>query len=456
MVLPVETIDEGGEWWLPQAPDRKVSGWLTFTVDDGARLRLVGSFRDLWDEGVRRDDDSTAMTVDSLEQAGSYPRILGQIGHKPFTLEGCFRTRLNRNLFGGLPAETIHVDRMYRGVWYEADEDACGDRIDVNMAHLVHWIRPAALDEDWRPPMDDGNQSEEPVIKLAANDVPSIVLERPSGTMRLFQALAVKGDGIASRSITQDFVARFDAEDVQPWRELIGAVSELQDVVSLAMDRVACIEAVSLFHPDLVDERPNGPPYRLSIEMFARWADRAAWVEPKDLTPHDVLFHYHVIGADGLGQLLDAATRYRAELRRVIATRREGRMYNSDRLLNRCAALESFDRQRREPSQCSFEDRITACIKLAGEPFERIVNDTETWFRVLRQRRNHVAHHLENDDEDDGFTDLVMADSTYFLFALCFLREAPMPSKVFDLVEDNRRVDWLRRQLLEVLNKRSR
>jgi hypothetical protein len=60
----VETIDEGGQWWLPEAPDRKLSGWLTFTVDDGARLRLVGSFRDASDEGVRRDDSSTAMTVD--------------------------------------------------------------------------------------------------------------------------------------------------------------------------------------------------------------------------------------------------------------------------------------------------------------------------------------------------------------------------------------------------------
>jgi hypothetical protein len=271
----VETIDEGGQWWLPEAPDRKLSGWLTFTVDDGARLRLVGSFRDASDEGVRRDDGSTAMTVDSLEHAGSYPRILGQIGHKPFTLEGCFRTRLNRNLFGGLPAETIHVDRIYRGVWYEAHEEACGDRIAINMAHLVHWIRPTGLDMDWRPPVEEGNRSEDPVIKLAGNDVPSIELERPRGTMRLFQALGVKGDGIASRSITQDFVARFDAEGVRPWRELIGAVGELQDVVSLAMDRVACIEAVTLFHPDLVDERPNGPPARLPIEMFARWAPTA-------------------------------------------------------------------------------------------------------------------------------------------------------------------------------------
>jgi ApeA N-terminal domain 1 len=449
----VETIDDGGEWWLPEAPDQKVSGWLTFTVDDGAQLRLVGSFRDAWDEGVRRDDGSTAITVDSLEQGGTYPRILGQIGHKAFTLEGCFRTRLSRHLFGGLPAETIHADRIYRGARYEPNEEACGDGIAVSLAHLAYWIRPAALEQVWRWPVEEENRFEEPVFEVTAKEMPPIVFERPTGTMRLLQNLALKGDGIALQSITQDVVARFDAEDVRPWRELMNAVDQLQDVVSLAMDRVACIEAVTLFHPDLVDERRKGPPDRLPIEMFARWADRAAWVEPRDLTSRDVLFHYNVIGADGLGQLLEAAARYRAELRRVIATRREGRMYNSDRLINRCAALESFDKKRRRrKGRENLDDRIRPCITLAGEPFARLVNDTDAWLHALVRRRQHVAHHLENDDEDDGFTDLVMADSTYFLFALCFLREASMPSKVFDLVEDNGRVDWLRRRLPAVLN----
>lgn len=66
---------------------------------------------------------------------------------------------------------------------------------------------------------------------------------------------------------------------------------------------------------------------------------------------------------------------------------------------------------------------------------------------MLKRRRDDVAHHLESLEEADGFTDLLMADSTYLLFALCFLKEASMPSAVFELVEKNRRVDWLRRQL---------
>jgi hypothetical protein len=111
----VEQIDSGGEWWLPQDVEKKLSGWLTFTAEAGAQLRLVGSFSNLRDEGIRGANGSLFMTEDSLDAAGSYPRILGQIGSQAVTLEGCFRTNLNRQLFGGLPAETIHVDQIYRG-----------------------------------------------------------------------------------------------------------------------------------------------------------------------------------------------------------------------------------------------------------------------------------------------------------------------------------------------------
>jgi len=273
------------------------------------------------------------------------------------------------------------------------------------------------------------------------------VLERPTGTLKVVQHLGTKGDGIAVRSITRDFVARFDTESVRPWRELIRSVVEFRDVVSLAMDRVACIEAVSLFHPDLVEGRPNGPAHRRTIDVFAQWSDRAARVEPKDLVSSEVLFHYQVIGADGLGQLLDTAARYRDELRRVSATRSGRTMYNSDRLLNCCAAVESFDRRRLGPGRRGFKKRIGTCVSLAGEPFARLVDDTQEWLDLLKQRRDDVAHHLESLDEADAYTDLLMADSTYLLFALCFLREASMPSTVFDLVEKNRRVNWLRHQL---------
>jgi hypothetical protein len=446
----VETIDGAGEWWLPENPDHRVPGWLTYSVEDGARLRLVGALRDAWmdfgpSEGTR------AVTEASLTQSGTYPRILGQIGSAAFTLEGCFRSRLENSLFGGGPStETVHADRVFRGAWFEPGEGAGGDSVSVRLAHLVYWLRPNGLDErHWFPNGERGPG--DPVIELSGSHVTSIEIPRPQTELRLEHWLGTDGDRIARRSITQDIVATIRCQEVRSWRDLLTLGGEFQDVVSLAMDRVACIESVSFTHPDLVQQIGDRSVPR-SVDLFAKWADRSAWVEPRDLTPSDVLFHFDAVGPDGLARLLDASSRYRAELRRVMATRRERGMYNSDRLLNRCAALESFDRTRRGGQRASFADKITACAGLAGEPFERLVRSIDAWRRVLKRRRDHVAHHLETDGNDDGYIDLVMAESVYFLFVLCLLREADVPTGVFDLIEQNRRVNWLRDQLSTVLS----
>jgi ApeA N-terminal domain 1 len=35
-----------GVWWLPNIPDNKVSGTLSFSDEEGILLRLIGSFEE--------------------------------------------------------------------------------------------------------------------------------------------------------------------------------------------------------------------------------------------------------------------------------------------------------------------------------------------------------------------------------------------------------------------------
>lgn len=448
----METIDSGGEWWLPDNPERRISGWLTFDSQNGVVLRLVGAFRDFFSDGERRSDGSVLTTEAALEHSGSYPRILGLVGSKAITLESCFRTTANSHIFGGgLASETIHADRMYRGAWYEPDEGACGDRITVALTHLVYWLRPASLHESWIIDSPPERLAEEPRIEIAARDVPSVVIERPDGTLSLIQRLGLSGDRISGRSITQDFDVRFEPSGVRPWHALVEEVGIFQDVLTLAIGRVPNIEHLTLNHPDLDQTLPDGHVYRNGVDVFARWTDQEARTLAKELHDHDVLFHFDVVGTDGLQRLLMTADRFRRQLRRVTATLRTTEMYASDRLLNRCAAIESLDRVRTGTRQSNFKARLRRCATIAGDPFLEIVPDVETWLEVLRTRRDHVAHHLFNDDRETGFLDLILADSAYFLFALCFLREAEVPAPVFDLFRENRRVRWLARRIPEAL-----
>lgn len=426
-------VDDVGQWWLPERPERKIPGWLTFTVNDGGRLRLVDSLLDAKVPGPVRMPD--------------YPRILGTIGNMPFTLENCFAS--SRRLLRSPPDETIVVNVAYRGVRYEPDEEPCGDRITLNLAHLLYWVRPHAFDDE--ASSVSGSTSDGPVrhFGISARSVAPIVLAHPRGKISLEQTLATSGDALGSRSVNQDVVLHFDAGTVVSSHELMAATGALHDLVSLAMDRVACVRSVSLAHPRVVSH--PGSRNRRPIEMLARLSDRFGWEEPKHHAPDEVLFHYSALGDSGLSRLLEAATKYQPELRRVMRTR-EYDIHHLDRLLSRCAALESFDRKRRQVSgRPPFKEQIGACMDLAGDEFEGLVGQPRAWFDLLKRRRNHLAHHLELDERGDGFIDMVMSESTYFLFALCLLREAKLPSSVLGRVRSNRRFDWIREQIPRAL-----
>ena len=40
----MENIEYSRYWWLPLKEDEKIAGTLTFTNDEGIKLRLMGSF----------------------------------------------------------------------------------------------------------------------------------------------------------------------------------------------------------------------------------------------------------------------------------------------------------------------------------------------------------------------------------------------------------------------------
>ena len=142
--------------------------------------------------------------------------------------------------------------------------------------------------------------------------------------------------------------------------------------------------------------------------------------------------------------LLDVGFKWRAELRRVMATMGSRGGYNSDRLLNRCAALESLDRRLHGRKRRSFRTRMSALADIAGAPFTDVVGDIDAWTKQLRDRRDHVAHHLVLEDPHGGLIDRMLSESAYLLFVLRLLREAHMPNAVFDLALKSKRVRQLR------------
>lgn len=449
----MEELDEQGMWWLPSQPDRKVAGRLTYTVENGTRLSLNGSFREMWENETRVRKGVIRLTEEDLLREGRYPRIHGQVGSNPVTLDDCFRTRIKADLFGGLPLEEVFVNRAYRGVWFDADEEASGHKIAVHLLHLVYWMHRSGLSEEVRTrAQSDGNASD-PAMRVEGHSILPIEVALPeSVSLRIGQTLTLAGDGVAERSIRQDFRLRFEVPEIRPLRDLVALVSDAQDIISIGLDRTACLQSVVLSHPDLVEERSEGRALDLPIDVFAQWRDRAGWREPKRLFANDMLYSMADLnGSQGLGRLLVTASEFRTELSRIMATREAPSMYASDRLLNRAAALESFDRVSTSHTTSRFEARIRRCMVLAGPPFERLVRRPDEWVALFKTRRDLTAHHLSRLPAEDGFLDHIIAETAYYLFVMCLLRKASVPNAVFGLVERNSQFQWVAKQVPAIL-----
>ena len=358
----MEMIDVGGEWWLPDRPGHRVAGWLSYDPDEGLQLRLIGRLRDY-------PEDPT----------GNYPRILGHTEKHQFTLESCYRARYT-NVSGDRGTETIRVGQAFRGCWFEPGEVAGGDSITVRLLHLVHWVKPKGIDV---------THPSAGIFTVSVSQGPAIELQCPDGRVSLTQVFGANGDGQSGYGVEQDVWLSHDAGDLRSARDLLETTGVVRDIISMALDRSASIEAVSMYHPDVESDGR-----RERIDVFAAWADQGDRVDPKVLAGWDCLFFFDDVGEVGFQGLLDVGFEWRAELRRVMATMGARGGYNSDRLLNRCAALESLDRRLHPDERRSFRERMRELADTVGAPFAEVVGDLDDWTKQLKKHRDHVAHHL--------------------------------------------------------------
>jgi hypothetical protein len=106
------------------AVHRTVGPWRrsTMAANGGCPRHLIGRCR----AGSRLRSmtaRSSACGFVPRHAGGSYPRILGQIGNKAFTLEGCHMSGLRRNLFGGPELRECWPQGRERRRWQVARQD---------------------------------------------------------------------------------------------------------------------------------------------------------------------------------------------------------------------------------------------------------------------------------------------------------------------------------------------
>ena len=168
-MIPHRAFAAQGEWWLPGREERRVAGVLRFDPDSGAELRLAGTFRGREEKGERTERRSGAVIItyslDSLENAGTYPRILGRAGGKSYTLEDCVRKGVRRSLTGGGGTETVNVNQIYRGANFGDGEPPSANAVSVDLRYLTQWIGQPAIKESYAFPSESNPISKRSILR---------------------------------------------------------------------------------------------------------------------------------------------------------------------------------------------------------------------------------------------------------------------------------------------------
>ena len=113
----MESFEHKGVWWLPEDPEKKYHGALSFDPINGGHLELV-----------------KPLGTSELPLGKSIDIIHGLAQGVLVTLQGCYVTRATSG------EAKIAVDYIYKGRHFDKIEDIVFEELSVSYTHLNNWM----------------------------------------------------------------------------------------------------------------------------------------------------------------------------------------------------------------------------------------------------------------------------------------------------------------------------
>ena len=121
----MESFEVTGDWWLPEASDKKITGTLSFDPTSSmGSLRLNGQLFAAVDFGPTNPKE--------------IPIVLGEVDGDAYTLKQCYAVYSHRYLY--IDLTDIHVMYIFKGHHFNAIDDIVFDSLTVSNPSLDEWI----------------------------------------------------------------------------------------------------------------------------------------------------------------------------------------------------------------------------------------------------------------------------------------------------------------------------
>jgi hypothetical protein len=267
----VESVDEQGVFWLPEAPDDRRSGRLIFDPAENIRVSLLGSFEPFPASGV--DDERV---------------IHGEIGGKEVTLLDAW------NLSERGQIRTYHVDKMLIGHHLDGNSLKFHE-VSVKIFGLTEWVRRTAIAEEYHYRTEEKPAFARYEARLRIPDPESADFGR--GKISLHIHARHHGDSLKGVQLSSEPVLSIKYEDLTSLHKILSDIRRIQDLVTLCLDVRTFVDSLTLRRFDIrhrIDLGEDGP--LKSIEFRAPIHDYVPQSERREPGRVDTLLSYQDLG----------------------------------------------------------------------------------------------------------------------------------------------------------------
>ncbi len=205
-----------GLWWLPDNPDEKIAGNLLFDPEEGATLKLIGSFK----------------SIQNFDTLLEYEVIFGiSTNGKYMTLYNCAETRCSLSIPGFLKSE-YYVDTVIVGEHFLKPADLEFKNVSVMYRYLDEWLNISGFEIQ--------RLSEPPGVKIIYT-LPRRISTRINDKLIISFVFEANGPTISVVQneiyMEQRTVMNFEFSEGLSYQEFFEKLKSIQNILSFAVRR---------------------------------------------------------------------------------------------------------------------------------------------------------------------------------------------------------------------------
>jgi len=419
-----ESRDWTGHWWLPDEPDKKVPGILSFAPGTGLRLRLIGG----WDYQVTRPGPNGSTII--TDQTKVWPMVHGYGDNAPVTLLNVSLVTARGGFFGEPDTLEVRANTALVGALMEAPDEAAFVAGVGDIEDLTVWSRRSGVDSRVQFNAQGGETMGEIELRRLAP------LTATAGPLRVklshYAWYPFSEDSRAQRvtRVRESQVIRFERDDPQPLKYWVDLLSSTADLMSLSTLRACGIVSMRVYVPPTPDQWPGDHPMRDQQHEVAIYMERVVKPRPDD----DALpFRNYVLTLDDLPfeelmpRWLEVRDKFAAARSMILGLRYVRNGYVETRLVTAVAAAESMhralepsppipraefkemrrtllgavapeqkawlaDRLTEHSNVPTLKQRLLDLVSRLGDAGLRLVHDPGIWAKSAKDGRNLLAH----------------------------------------------------------------